>query len=89
VAGKREAEKALDALGIHDRATGVYSTSERLKNWGREVTDNLQRLYNHFTQGKEDRTLAFSVGEEAQKISFFREGLLILVAGKSEWIRRL
>jgi hypothetical protein len=82
---KGEAEKALDALGIHDRATGVYSTSERLKNWGREVTDNLQRLYNHFTQGKEDRTLAFfRWGGSAEDISL--QGRVVDSGGrKSEW----
>ena len=38
----------LELLGFKKGSFGIYRTADNLRNWTREITNNLETIYNHF-----------------------------------------
>ena len=45
------ATEALGSIRVSQGDFGVYNTSDTLKRWSADITDNLAKLYNHFANG--------------------------------------
>lgn len=83
---EKEAKAAFESIGFGDTRPGeVYMTAKGLKEFSQDTLINLKGLYNHFTDGKKDRTLAeFRWGGTADEPKL--QGTVIDEGGMpSEW----